>query len=557
MAFFQCSPLEGDEIRLLILSSRSLGPLQISVKTEKLSSSHRPRYEALSYTWGSEDSACRIPVEDTRKHDGLQCRPNESRARFSPSHGIDSCSVSKQSMPAPRSWQGAHTLRSTVSIPATANLAQALPYLQSATEERVLWIDAICINQGDVAERGQQVGRIAEIFKMATQVVIWLGPADYHTELAITTLTSLAAEVEVNFVTEEVSRAMNAEPMSFLSIQEVKATYLISLFERPWFERLWIWQEVHANPDETIVLIGEYSVPWSTIRKFLRSLYLRPCHINAEQASVLERARALSYVPVNADLVTLLLTTQGRQCIDARDRVFALLGMLDPYRRLGIEPDYTKTVADVFKQVVLQCLSVFNGLRVLRHCKLVPEIIDMPSWVPSWSKGSTYSALNSRASLYANAVAEYDGESTLRVLAVEVGTIASIQPPGDFADDGSYVRSWAEFTYRTFSLLSASETATELSSSIEVIMRTLCWNSFADTCEPPQLNLLSSTEVKESLLKWGERLRRGKWIPDLRRYSHSVMDQEPPIPSRSTVLRTHLQKITAEYSPFHTMKGQL
>jgi hypothetical protein len=448
-------------------------------------------------------------------------------------------------MPTATLRQETHRLCSTISIPVTANLAQALPYLQAETEERVLWIDAICINQRDTAERGQQVGRMAEIFKMATQVVVWLGPADGHTSLAIKTLVRLAAEVEVNFVTEEVSRAKNAGPMSFLGIRETEAGYLLSLFERPWFERLWIWQEVHANPDETIVLIGEHSVPWSTVRKFLISVYLRPCHMNARQVSLLERARALSYVPANVDLVTLLLTTQDSQCVDAPDRVFALLGMLEPNRRLGIKADYTKTVTDVFKQVVLQYLSVFNGLKVLRHCKLVPEIIDTPSWVPSWSKGSTYSILNSWASLYANAVADYDGESTLRVLAVEVDTIASIQPPGCFAKGGRHVISWENFVSRTFSLLSASETAAGLSSSIEVIMRTLCWNSFADIYEPPELNLPSSSEVKDSLLRCGQYSPITKMHPDWCE------------PTRSLVLRTHVQRIAAEYSSFHAIKGQL
>ena len=138
-------------------------------------------------------------------------------------------------MPAPTLRQGTHRLCSTVSIPATANLAQALPYLQLETEERVLWIDAICINQGDLAERGQQVGRMADIYKMATRVLIWLGPADRYTKVPTETLARLAAEVEVNFVTAEASQARNAGLVSPLSFQKTTGKSVISLLERPWF----------------------------------------------------------------------------------------------------------------------------------------------------------------------------------------------------------------------------------------------------------------------------------------------------------------------------------
>ncbi|KAF8849427.1 HET-domain-containing protein, partial [Acephala macrosclerotiorum] len=55
------------------------------------------------------------------------------------------------------------------------NLWQALRALRSETEERVLWVDAICINQEDVLERNHQVEMMGDIYRLANEVLIWLG----------------------------------------------------------------------------------------------------------------------------------------------------------------------------------------------------------------------------------------------------------------------------------------------------------------------------------------------------------------------------------------------
>jgi hypothetical protein len=49
---------------------------------------------------------------------------------------------------------------------------------------QVIWVDAICINQADVAERSQQVQHMAQIYSSAFRVVAWLGDAISNVELA-------------------------------------------------------------------------------------------------------------------------------------------------------------------------------------------------------------------------------------------------------------------------------------------------------------------------------------------------------------------------------------
>ena len=41
--------------------------------------------------------------------------------------------------------------------------------------ERVIWVDAICINQNDLAERKHQVELMASTYAKARSVILWLG----------------------------------------------------------------------------------------------------------------------------------------------------------------------------------------------------------------------------------------------------------------------------------------------------------------------------------------------------------------------------------------------
>ena len=60
-------------------------------------------------------------------------------------------------------------------IPVTDNLYGAVRRLRLRSETRTLWVDALCINQADRDEKGQQVGLMARIYQSASCVNIWLG----------------------------------------------------------------------------------------------------------------------------------------------------------------------------------------------------------------------------------------------------------------------------------------------------------------------------------------------------------------------------------------------
>ncbi|KAF4208798.1 hypothetical protein CNMCM8927_008747 [Aspergillus lentulus] len=57
----------------------------------------------------------------------------------------------------------------------TSNLFDALNRFRSPTETRRLWVDAICIHQGSISERSQQVRMMSQIYEGAEEVLVWLG----------------------------------------------------------------------------------------------------------------------------------------------------------------------------------------------------------------------------------------------------------------------------------------------------------------------------------------------------------------------------------------------
>jgi hypothetical protein len=77
-------------------------------------------------------------------------------------------------------WGDPHFPRSIFlngySLKVTESLYQALVQLRLSHKERLLWIDAICINQEDGRDRNHQVAYMHRIYKLATQVLVWLGP---------------------------------------------------------------------------------------------------------------------------------------------------------------------------------------------------------------------------------------------------------------------------------------------------------------------------------------------------------------------------------------------
>ena len=111
----------------------------------------------------------------------------------------------------------------------TRNLASALRSMQRS-DHLILWIDALCIDQNNVQEKNHQVGRMAEIYRRASCVVIWLGEASNNSEVAMDFITNISTKDIDSFC---------SDPKNFKIWEALDA-----LLKRSWFTRRWVVQEV-------------------------------------------------------------------------------------------------------------------------------------------------------------------------------------------------------------------------------------------------------------------------------------------------------------------------
>jgi hypothetical protein len=104
----------------------------------------------------------------------------------------------------------------------TPNLHAALLQLRDTDFPRIIWIDAICINQGDTHEKEIQIQSMAKIYSMAKRVVVWLGEAADDSDEALAAI-----------------RTAGIKPTRFSAEEEIPQS-ITSLLQRPWFKRVWV-----------------------------------------------------------------------------------------------------------------------------------------------------------------------------------------------------------------------------------------------------------------------------------------------------------------------------
>ena len=83
----------------------------------------------------------------------------------------------------------------------TKNLSNALVSLRRPYESRLLWVDALCINQDDVEERSQQVSIMGRIYKEARMVLVYLGEEWSGVDSVCEYIELAAQRPESHFVT--------------------------------------------------------------------------------------------------------------------------------------------------------------------------------------------------------------------------------------------------------------------------------------------------------------------------------------------------------------------
>jgi Heterokaryon incompatibility protein (HET) len=196
-------PLRSGETRLLkLLPGEAQDILHVSLEVYPESS--LPSYDAISYSWGDPSGIWSIGTTKTTR-------------------------------------------------PVSDNLIQALHALRLERDVRYLWVDTLCIDQGNKDELMAQVRRMAGIFRQATTLCIWLGPQTQHTQRALSFM-------------ERSADAMQILPPSADPNFAQDWAALTSLIRSSWFTRAWVVQEVCLSRNIQLYC-GQDCISWDVFER--------------------------------------------------------------------------------------------------------------------------------------------------------------------------------------------------------------------------------------------------------------------------------------------------
>jgi Heterokaryon incompatibility protein (HET) len=356
-------PAGSAALRLLTIipNKRHSAAIECTVSVALLDES--PHYEALSYTWG-DPSDWRLILLDGQ-------------------------------------W-----------IKVTYALHSALKYIRREDKTRIIWADAVCINQKDDEEKTSQVQQMSRVYSQAQDVIVWLGKDVSKVTAALDFMRKCQTELQ-NADQETITRLLEDDSHPCWDA-------VSDFFGRPWFSRVWVCQEYALAPSRQFQC-GAVLVPADAVLDFSRRLLQwwpwimewligddhmvispQDTHPVRRCVGILYKSAVplinLSALPTRTPDLLQVLTgyVTGKHASDTRDRIFGLLALVggldaDPNKEL-IKPDYTLSARAVFIRTMAYLILCYNHLDALNELR-PPLIKDLklPSWVCDWSP--TYSSL--------------------------------------------------------------------------------------------------------------------------------------------------------------------
>jgi hypothetical protein len=347
------------EVRLLLLAPGSgNNTLECKLKHAFIDQSPPPLYETISYVCGDPQTKSVIKLHDTEIHILASCEAALRRMRLS-------------------------------------------------TTERVLWIDAICINQEDTDERSHQVGMMYAIYTNTFRNLIWLGEDDGHTAKAISSIRKILDDIEAATQGSVELRDLLWDRNGLRQYSRTVLSFdfddssLTQFFRSPWFFRLWVVQEASLAPC-SVCHRGEFEMPLTHILRaasWIRYKWLSLPELTFQEgipyaAAIFDTADAergfFRHFRGRQSMSDLLDNLTEFQSLDPRDHVFAILGLWQKHTGsaelpFALRPDYTLEAHVVFRDATRFAMQEAGNLLPLawdRGPRRGQECDRWPSWVP-------------------------------------------------------------------------------------------------------------------------------------------------------------------------------
>lgn len=309
------SSLDSSHFRLIYLNESEDISAPIHIQLQEYSFTDHPEYETVSYVWGGEEG------------DSILCKP----------------------VYIGRYWDV---------ILATKNCSALLYYLRSQKVCRVIWLDAICINQADNVEKPAQISRMGDIYASCERVVAYLG------DDLVSIPSGRTFRPRIDF-----RKPMKTSAEFTVACAESAGLSEDQLFKRRYLTRIWIVQELLLST-EAMFPLGNLDVL---------------CNKGEAMALVLRGGQEQPNISAASgrSLSDLLMATSHCHASDPRDRVYGILGLYKPHHNSQrLVPDYSISWRDCWLGTSAYIFLVEKNLKPLTHCVGNKRPWHLPSWVP-------------------------------------------------------------------------------------------------------------------------------------------------------------------------------
>ncbi|KAF5689043.1 AAA family ATPase [Fusarium denticulatum] len=332
-----------------------------------------PKYDALSCTWGDplrHESSNKSPMAPGGWATTPFCITCNGQ-RFNVTTNLHTALISIR-----------HYLTQFRNTPASVSFPNM---------SRYIWIDQICINQTDIAEKNSQVQLMGRIYRQC-YVQKSLAPLDWNRGF--------------RYRSSDIWSRQACEALGIQSITRERARGMFDFLNRAWFKRSWIIQEALVK-QSSIALCGLHLIPFRTFPWFLEfldsagwfdKLFIGVGYQYPENMAIPSFFRNLSRISYRLGIGQY----DHAQATDPRDKVYAFIGISENdacQKGLQLIPDYSKPVDDVYIDATkLMMLSKGYNLDFLsqKEDEALRNTKSLPSWVPDFSVALGHNPLVAR-----------------------------------------------------------------------------------------------------------------------------------------------------------------
>lgn len=377
---YQYTQLETNQVRVMSISVEPLtGFLVCDFDVRDLASS-QGSYRAISYCWGDPNPAHRVLCSNGQ------------------------------------------------SLLVTESAAEIMKFVVPHNPTDFFWIDQLCINQADPVEKAAQVSVMGEIYSFTKQVVAWMGRGDRSSKSAIAFVGMLFGEMEdlerKGFQPTRASlKSLPGRVRNDVSQMKAsrKWSALSHLLRNPWFERVWVMQEVImacaktsytvSGKSHILLSFEKCSIDFDWLAKVLE--VIEKCDLDSElcySCQNKDRSIERGITPWGLEAIKTFSTfrefkSKGTPILfnfvlshawhfkasNDRDKLYAVMAFADEIPDASLRPNYESTVEDVYTAWATALLKRNDNNPVLLHMSgigLQRSLLALPSWVPDFSSAS-------------------------------------------------------------------------------------------------------------------------------------------------------------------------